>query len=313
MAAVHQEILYKRGRALSQAGTGTRALLLALLFGTTAFGVGYVVLNQSTGKVSGEPAAALYILGPARALISEGLYARADLYFHKGSPPAKSEAFHSFYQKWKNAICPTVHAHAKGREVEEILPWLRMASQSDPQNIEIYLVATYWLNGECGRPDLAEQALMEAIETNPTRYELYLEMSRMQLGQDSYEAALASLRTAHDLITQPNQLDPEQVAIDLPFILMSQSYVNEALGRRSGAMATTEEVLALGSNEHFSKRLRRLRQGNVDPEGAKDRLRRLFHKTHSCDREEHEHGCGCDGCSPNNEATEHVHGPDCGH
>lgn len=291
-----------------------------MVFGTTAFGVGYFVLNQSAYEVSGgEATASLYILGPARTLISEGLYAQADLYFHKGTPPTKSEAFHSFYQKWKKAICPTVHAHAEGREIEEILPWLRMASQTDPHNIELYLVASYWLNGECGRPDLAEQALMEAIEKNPARYELYMEKGRILLGQEEYEEAQIALQHAYDLITQPNQTDPEQAAIDLPFILMAQSYLHEALGWRSGAMSTAEEILTLGPNDHFSKRLRRLRQGNVDPEGAKDLLNRLFNKTHNCDRDEHVHGCGCESCSHDHdhdhghEDEEHVHGPDCGH
>ena len=36
-----------------------------------------------------------------------------------------------------------------------------MASQSDPHNIELYLVASYGLNGECGRPELAEKELSE--------------------------------------------------------------------------------------------------------------------------------------------------------
>lgn len=299
---------------MRESAAGIRALLAAMVFGTAAFGVGYFVLNQSTDEISGDEAAAsLYILGPARALISEGLYARADLYYHKGAPPVKTEVFYGFYQKWKEALCPTLHAHAAGREIEEILPWLRMASQSDPHNIELYLVASYWLNGECGRPDLAEQALTEAIEKNPARYELYMEKGRILLGQEKYEEAQTALQHAYDLITQPNQMDPEQAAIDLPFILMSQSYLYEALGWRSGAMETAEEVLELGPNEHFSKRLRRLRQGHVDPEAAKDRLRRLFQKSHSCDRNEHEQGCGCDGCSPENEAPEHVHGPDCDH
>lgn len=281
-----------------------RAFLLVLLFGSTALGMGYLVLNQSTGGVSDEPAAALYILGPARTLISEGLYARADLYFHKGAPPSKSEAFHGFFQKWKEAISPTLHAHAQGREIEEILPWLRLASQSDPHNIEIYLVASYWLNRECGRPDLAEQALMEAIEKNPERYELYLEQGRILLGQDEYAKAQNALQNAYNLITQPNnQTDPEQAAIDLPFILMSQSYIHEALGRRSGAMATAEELLTLGPNGHFSKRLRRLRQGDVDSEDAKARLHKLFYKEHECDRGDDDHashdhsGHDCPDCA----------------
>lgn len=269
--------------------------------------MGAFVLRQSSHESKGQESASLYILGPARTLISQGLYARADLYFHKGAPPAKDEAFHGFFQKWKDVLCPTLHAHTEGREVEEILPWLRLATQSDPHNVEIYLVASYWLTRDCHRPDLAIQAIEEAMENNPEHYELPMEKARILLGMDEYEKALHALNAALTLISTPDQPDPEQAAIDLPFILMAQSYVNEAVGNRAEAIASTEQLLAQEPNPHFANRLEQFKAGKLNPEDAKDRLRRMFQKNHVCERDDHEHDHECEhdhGCKHDTNVTE---------
>jgi len=259
----------------------THSILLALLLGTSALAMGAFVLRQSSHESKGQESASLYILGPARTLISQGLYARADLYFHKGAPPAKDEAFHGFFQKWK--------------------------TQSDPHNVEIYLVASYWLTRDCHRPDLAIQAIEEAMENNPEHYELPMEKARILLGMDEYENAVHALNAALTLISTPDQPDPEQAAIDLPFILMAQSYVNEAVGNRAEAIASTEQLLAQEPNPHFANRLEQFKAGKLNPEDAKDRLRRMFQKNHVCERDDHEHDHECEhdhGCKHDTNVTE---------
>jgi len=251
--------------------------------------------NMPRGGEGEEAAGKLYILGPARSLLSNGLYERADVYFHKGAEHTKKEAFHGFFQKWKDAICPKKHVHARGREVEEILPWLRLATQSDPHNVEVFLVAAYWLNGECRRTDLAIDAIREAIEKNPDRYELQLEMGRLYLHTDEIARSLSSMEKALSILESAQQPDPEQAAIDLSFILSTRSYLYEALGDREKAIESTREVLALRPTPALSERLDKLQSSPLDPEAAKARLRKLFHKTHSCGRDEHEdhdHGDG---------------------
>ena len=265
-----------------------------------AIATGSLLLNQPAKNGSREKASSVYILGPARALLSDNLFIRADIYFHKGAPRHKEEAFHGFFQKWKEIICPVEHAHTEGDETKEILPWIRLATQSNPHNIEAYLVASFWLNGDCGRPDLALNTIQEAIEKNPKHYELYLETGRIHLSTDDYKSAATALQHALNLITRPNQSNPEQAAIDLSFIYMARSYLFELLDNREGAILATERFLELRPGQHFSDRLDKLQSEPLDPEAAKARLHELFHKTHQCDRDEHEHhgehDCGSEHC-----------------
>ncbi len=284
-------------------------------FCIAAVATGSALLTHPGKGAAGEATGSLYILGPARSLLSAGLYERADTYFHKGVPHHKEEAFHGIFHKWKESITPREHAHAEGGEIEEIMPWLRLATQSDPHNIEVYLVASFWLNSECQRNDLAQQAIQEAIEKNPERYELPLELARLQLSGGEYGHATASFDQALALVTRPNQKDPDQAAIDLPTIYMAQSYVYEALGQREQAIHATREFLALRSSEHFADRLEKLESGMLDPEAAKARLGELFQKEHSCERDDHDHDHDheCDEHCTHADHAEHVHGPDCDH
>ncbi|MEN8254674.1 MAG: hypothetical protein ABFR33_04310 [Verrucomicrobiota bacterium] len=269
--------------------TAPAPLLIIAMLCAAAVATGAALLSRSSNNESGTSTGAIYILGPARSLLSAGLYERADVYFHKGVPHHREEAFHGFFHKWKEAIVPAEHAHAEGREIEEIMPWLRLATRSDPHNIEVYLVASYWLNGECQRPDLAQQAILEAIEKNPSRYELQYEMGRLQLASNELELAKESLEKALSLIIRPNQQDPDQTAIDHPSILMTLSYLHEALGNQEGAVEATKQLLALRPTPHASERLQELESGTLDPTAAEARLEQLFHKTHECERDDHDH------------------------
>lgn len=265
-------------------------ILAVVAAGVAAAATGAVLLSQPQTEGEGTPRGSVYILGPARSMLAKGLYERADLYFHKGVGHKKEEAFHGFFQRWREQIVPSQHAHAEGREIEEILPWLRLATRSDPHNIEIYLVASYWLAGECGRPELARQAIEEAIAKNPDRYELHLEMGRLYLAESQYETALQWLNSAEQSMKSCDPADSEQAAIDIGFILMGRSYINEALGHYPEAIQATSDYLAL-KPEHagIRQRLDRLQNGIFSPESARDKLKLLFHKEHECAYEDHDH------------------------
>lgn len=271
-----------------------------------------VTLINRPGTNAETDTASVYILGPARSLLAQGLYEKADIYFHKGAPRYKEEAFDSFYQKWKRAICPAKHAHTEGNETAEILPWLRLASQSDPNNIEIYLVASFWLIGDCARPDLATQALSEAMVKNPDRYELPLEQARVDLSQSLFNNALESLDHALRLMREHAPVDQEQALIDLKFILIAKSFLLEAEGRNDECVQVTRELVKISPTIANHDRLERLETGSFDSSEAIERLITLFHREHECDQE-HEHGPDCDDHDHDHDHDEHVHGPDCNH
>lgn len=64
------------------------------------------------------------------------------------------------------------HNHDHDHDAEaglerEILPWLRLSAEMDPQRIETYTVAAFWLWTKLGKMDEAEQFLREGLRANP--------------------------------------------------------------------------------------------------------------------------------------------------
>lgn len=68
--------------------------------------------------------------------------------------------------------------HGGGLE-REILPWLWMSARLDPQRIETYTVASYWICERLGNVDEAERFLMEGLRENPSSYEILFEIGRI--------------------------------------------------------------------------------------------------------------------------------------
>jgi tetratricopeptide (TPR) repeat protein len=69
-------------------------------------------------------------------------------------------------------------ATAGGRE-REILPWLRLSAELDPQRVETYVVASYWLRRTLNKVDDAERFLREGLQNNPGNPEILFELGRI--------------------------------------------------------------------------------------------------------------------------------------
>jgi hypothetical protein len=65
---------------------------------------------------------------------------------------------------------------AKGSDEREILPWLRLSAELDPERVETYVVSAYWLRNALKKPDEAEQFLREGLRMNPGNHELLFEL-----------------------------------------------------------------------------------------------------------------------------------------
>lgn len=83
-------------------------------------------------------------------------------------------------QNWLEAFIRrfriTEHTHLAQGDEREILPWLKIAIELDPQAIDTYTTSAYWLRQKLNRPDQAEKVLREGIRNNPTNPELLFEM-----------------------------------------------------------------------------------------------------------------------------------------
>jgi tetratricopeptide (TPR) repeat protein len=157
------------------------------------------------------------LLGDSRKLIGQYLFTKADVYFHSGfyisqfehpkteghgeenhmaGESAEEHEEHmreaAKYQPrdWIEAFgrkfYPTTHTHLdqggsdNGKEgVAEIMPWLKMSAELDPNRIETYTVAAYWLTQRMKKPKEAEQFLREGLRANPGNPALLYELSRL--------------------------------------------------------------------------------------------------------------------------------------
>lgn len=112
---------------------------------------------------------------------------------------------HENHEGHEDHESPEEHERAMARQKalqREILPWLRLSVELDPQRIETYLVGAYWLRRNLNKPGEAEQFLREGLRANPNNPEILFELGRIQvevkndsvLARNLYELALRNWR-----------------------------------------------------------------------------------------------------------------------
>ena len=150
------------------------------------------------------------ILGDSRRLFANQLFVEADVSFHSGYYPsifdqvaqAPKDSRHmkakegspeaeeherkmnflgpprDWIEKFGRNFIITDHTHLEGAQEREILPWLKLSSDLDPQRVDTYTVAAYWLRS-MGKITEAEQFLREGLRYNPGSYEILLELGNL--------------------------------------------------------------------------------------------------------------------------------------
>ena len=190
----------------------SQGFILALLF-TLCFTLGTWLEGRratwGTSRTQGDELLT-FLLGDGRRLFANHFFAKADIYFHGGYYPSifdqgrpskerpwlvQSENEHetSEHEKEMDFLGPprdwierigrhfyiTEHTHLHGGSAREILPWLRLAAALEPERVETYTVAAYWLRKELGKAQEAEQFLREGLRANPDSSEILLELGRL--------------------------------------------------------------------------------------------------------------------------------------
>jgi tetratricopeptide (TPR) repeat protein len=157
------------------------------------------------------------LFGDGRRLFANQFFTMADVYFHSGYYPSIFElriegtkaivsAVHGqgeseedekkadFLGKPKDWIDRfgrrfriTEHTHLEHSHEREILPWLRLAADMDPQRIETYTVGAYFLCQRLHQPQEAEAFLREGLRHNPGNYEILFALGRIYF-QDYHDS-----------------------------------------------------------------------------------------------------------------------------
>lgn len=139
----------------------------------------------------------------ARAVLGKSLVTRADSYYHGGVSmdggvhhdhdhdhddhdddddhdqdhprPALWKGRYGLRDPWawlNGRLRLQEHRHLRGREVEEIIPWIWAACRASPNNIEAYAMGWYVLAKMRRQPEAGLVVLEEGIRNNPLDLEL---------------------------------------------------------------------------------------------------------------------------------------------
>lgn len=158
-------------------------------------------------------------LGDSRRVFANSFYVKADAYYHSGYYPTMFDdntAFqtthmaedtgavasknqgdeHGFLGPVRNWIdgfgrhfSPNRHTHLDeggpahdlggSEKVREILPWLKLAADLDPENVQTYTVAAYWLRQRMNNVAEADAVLHEGLRNCPGSYDILFELGRL--------------------------------------------------------------------------------------------------------------------------------------
>ena len=184
------------------------ALVLTVCF-TLATGIEPRAHGGSWSKRSKSDNVFSLLFGDGRRLFANQFFTMADVYFHSGYYPSvfdlreegqkeivaeshghtdspEDEIKEDFLGKPKDWIDRfgrhfriTEHTHLEHGNEREILPWLRLAADMDPQKIETYTVGSYFLRTHLNQPREAEVFLREGLRNNPDSYEILFELGQL--------------------------------------------------------------------------------------------------------------------------------------
>jgi hypothetical protein len=159
------------------------------------------------------------LLGDSSRMFANSFFVKADEYYHSGYYPTifdNNEAFKTPHmaedtgavnsknhgdeasfmgppRDWLDAFgrhfIPNRHTHldeggptddlSTSDNVREILPWLKLSAELDPESVQTYVVTAFWLRSRMHKVAEANQVLLEGLRNNPDSYEILFELGRL--------------------------------------------------------------------------------------------------------------------------------------
>jgi len=231
----------------------TILILLLLAAGSLSLGTLLEPRAELWSERSGSDNVLKVLLGDGRRLFANHFFVKADVYFHSGYYPsifdqrqAPKDSRHMTsqegseaeeeHEKAMNFLGPprdwieqfgrhfliTEHTHLAGGNEREMLPWLRLSAELDPQRVETYTVAAYWLRN-VGKVAEAEQFLRDGMRANPDSPEILFELGRLYSesrhdparARQVWDLALRKWTTHEATKKEPDWFQLEEIAVNL--------------------------------------------------------------------------------------------------
>jgi tetratricopeptide (TPR) repeat protein len=208
------------------------------------------------------------MLGDGRQLFANSFFVKADVAFHGGYYPsvfdqakAPSGSGHmtaaegsdeeeeherrmnfldrprDWIERFGRHFIVTEHRHLGEGRQREVLPWLKLAAELDPQRVDTYAVAAFWL-GTLGKTNEAREFLREGIRNNPTSYVLYYELGRhyrdidhdLQRARNVWELALRYWRAQEAGKEAPDNITLRDLTLSLGRLEEKEGRYQQAIG-----------------------------------------------------------------------------------
>lgn len=168
------------------------------------------------------------------------------------------------------------HAHEHGQgtpdevgsAMREILPWLRIAAELDPNREETYITGAYWLRKRMNRVDEAEEFVRDGLRANPKSYALCFELARIY---EDHRKDPARARNLYQLSLRywndSQRLAPEPDHFLLAQILAQFATLERREGNRDRAIALLRELKRFSPNPAgIDQLIRDVEAGKPPPE-----------------------------------------------
>jgi tetratricopeptide (TPR) repeat protein len=252
------------------------------------------------------------LLGDSSRIFANSAFVEADAYYHSGYYPTifdNNSAFQTPHmaedtgavashnqgaeenfmgppRDWIDAFgrhfIPNRHTHldtggptddlSNSHEVQEILPWLKLSAELDPEDVRTYVVTAFWLT-RLKQVGAAEQVLREGLRNNPDNAQLLFELGRIYFenyhnparARNIWEAALRSWARQEPGVPQSERLKMTVENFDNRFMFeqlqTSLAQLEEKAGDPATAIARWEQAkLASPEPDDIQKHIDELKQ-----------------------------------------------------
>lgn len=183
-----------------------------------------------------------------------------------GEPARKPD---DWIARLSGRLQPDQHLHLEGGKEDEILPWVKLAVEMDPHNVDAYTVGGYWL-GKLGKPQEAMAFLREGQRNNPDSCEIHFELGRVaesgfndtRLAARLYELAIEKWSQANEGVNEPDTLELAQM-------LGRLGQVREGRGELGAALRAYTVLKTISHNpEGVQRRIDAVREKMGQPGAA---------------------------------------------
>lgn len=235
------------------------------------------------------------LLGDGRKMVADYFAVQADVYFHSGYYPSifdeargqeeqESDISHpengkdkeeagfmgpprDWIDRFSRHFRPSRHTHLEGNQVDEMLPWLKLSAELDPQRVQTYMVSDYWLRS-LGKSAEAEDFIRQGLRANPHSPDLLF-----GLGQIYFEDRKDYFRAKNIFVAAKKEWHKRDDS--KPAVSQNGEEVKDylLLERTLGSLVKEEE--AAGHLDQAVRYLQELKPDAADPAGVQMRIDEL--------------------------------------